>query len=97
MPFFSLVPSHPTDVTVVARTTNSFTISWTAPESEMFTGYKMTISEGDNIKTETPAKDVSSVEVTGLTSGTEYSVTFVTVNNQDESSMLTTAASTRKL
>ena len=46
---------------------------------------------------ETPAKDVTSVEVTGLISGTEYSVTLVTVNNQDESSMFTTAASTRKL
>ena len=57
----------------------------------------MTISEGDNVNTETPAKDVTSVEVTGLTPGTAYSVTLVTINNQDDSSMLTTAASTRKL
>ena len=78
-------------------TTNSFTVTWTAPDSEMFTGYEMTVSEGDNVKTQTPAKDVTSVEVTELTSGTEYTVKLVTINNQDESSMLTTAASTRKL
>ena len=95
--FFSLVPSPPIDVTVVSRTTDSFTVTWTAPDSELFTGYKMTISEGDNVNTETPAKDVTSVEVTGLTPGTAYSVTLVTINNQDDSSMLTTAASTRKL
>jgi len=78
-------------------TTNSFTVTWTAPDSEMFTGYEMTVREGDNVKTQTPAKDVTSVEVTELTSGTEYTVKLVTINNQDESSMLTTAASTRKL
>ena len=62
----------------------------------MFTGYKVTISEGDNIKTETPAKDATSVDITGLTAGIKYNVLVVAVNNLDESSELTDTAFTHE-
>ena len=94
---FSIVPSSPTGLSVGTTTMDSITVTWTAPDSEMFTGYKVTLEEGDNVKTETPAKDASSVEITGLTAGTEYSVRLVTVNNQDESDELTETASTCEL
>ena len=79
-----MVPSPPTRLLVETRTVDSITITWTAPDSEMFTGYKVTLVEGGNVKTETAAKDETSVEITGLTAGTEYSVTLVTVNNRRE-------------
>ena len=71
------------------KTYEALTVKWTAPESEMFTGYKVTVSDGDNVKTETPAKEATSVEFTGLTPGTEYIIIVVTLNDQDESSTLT--------
>ena len=76
------------------RTADALTVKWTAPNSEMFTGYKVTVAEGDNVKTKTPAKDATSVVITELTAGTEYSVAVVTVNGQDESSILTGTYST---
>ena len=88
------MPSPPTGLLVETRTVDSITVTWTAPGSEMFTGYKVTMQEGGNVKTETTAKDAKSVEITGLTAGTEYSVTLVTVNNLDESGVLTETAST---
>ena len=78
------------------RTAEALTITWTAPESEMFTGYKVTVSDGDNVKTETPAKEATSVEVTGLTAGMDYTITLVSRNSEDESSALTETASTRE-
>ena len=62
----------------------------------MFTGYKVTISEGDNIRTETPAKAATSVDITGLTAGREYNILVVAVNNLDESPQLTDTAFTRE-
>ena len=91
------MPSSPTGLLVETKTVDSITVTWTAPDSEMFTGYKVTLEEGGNVKTETIAKDVTSVELTALTAGTEYSVTLVTVNNQDESYELTETASTCEL
>ena len=93
---FFAVPSPPSDLEVTIRTADALTVTWTATESEMFTGYKVTVGEGENVKTETPAKDVTSVEFTGLTAGTEYTVTLVSRNNEDESSALTDTASTRE-
>ena len=81
---------------VEEKTDVQFTVKWTAPASQMFTGYKVTIRERDNAKTETSAKDVTYVDITGLTPGTEYSVMVVSVNNDDESSALTGKTSTRK-
>ena len=81
---------------VEAKTDVRFTIKWTAPASQMFTGYKVTLREGDNAKTKTSAQDVTYVEITGLTAGTEYSIMVVTVNNDDESSALTGKTSTCK-
>lgn len=96
-PFSYTVPSPPTALMVETIHAEEFTVTWTAPDSEMFTGYKMTISEGENVKTETPAKGATSVKIIGLTSGTKYSVDIVTVNNQDESSVLTETAYTCEL
>ena len=78
------------------RTTDAFTVTWSAPTSQMFTGYKVTISEGENSKTETPAKDATSVDIMELTAGTEYNILVVAVNNLDESSELTDTAFTSK-
>ena len=63
----------------------------------MFTGYKVTVSEGDNVKSVSPAQTATAVVITGLTAGTDYSVTLVTVNNQDESSELSETAFTCEL
>lgn len=93
----SIVPSPPTELLVKTRTTEAFTVTWTAPASQMLTGYIVTISEGDNVMTETATKDVTSVEITGLAAGTAYSVTVITANDQDESAALTETASTGEL
>ena len=90
----SAVPSSPSALEVDTRTADALTVKWTVPNSETFTGYKVTVIEGDNVKTETPTKDATSVTITGLTAGTEYSVAVVTVNGQDESSILTETYST---
>ena len=92
----SVVPSRPSSLLVTTRTDDALTVTWIAPGSDKFTGYKVTVSEGENHKTETPSKDATSVVMTGLTAGTEYSVELVTVYNQDESSVLTDTASTCK-
>ena len=76
------------------RTSDGFTLTWTAPDADTFTGYKVTVGAGDEAKTETPAKDATSVQVTDLTAGTEYTVNVVTVNHQDESSVVTETVST---
>jgi len=81
---------------VEAKTDVQFTVKWTAPASQMFTAYKVTVRDGDNAKTETVAKDVTYVEITGLAAGTEYIIMVVTVNNNDESSALTGKTFTRK-
>ena len=81
---------------VASRTAVTLTVTWTAPDIGTFTGYKVTAREGDNVKTETPSKDATSVDITGLAAGTEYSVELVTVNNVDESAVLTRTASTCK-
>ena len=81
---------------VESRTAVTLTVTWAAPDVGTFTGYKVTAREGVNVKTETPSKDATSVVMTGLTAGTEYSVEIVTVNNLDESSVLTDTASTCK-
>ena len=97
MLFVLVVPSAPSGLTVDIRTDDMLTVTWTAPESEMFTGYKVTISEGDNVKSVSPAKSATSVEIIELTPGTEYSIKLVTVNNQDESSELSETAFTCEL
>ena len=94
--FSVVVPSPPYGLDLGTKTDETLTVKWTSPGSEMFTGYKVTVSEGDNVKTETPAKEATSVEFTGLTAGTEYTVTVVTLNDQDESSTLTDTVSTRE-
>ena len=88
------MPRPPTELVVGTRTTDGFTLTWTAPESGTFTGYKVTVGAGDDSKTETPAKDATSVKVTGLSAGTEYPVNVITVNQQDESLVLTEKVST---
>ena len=94
MCFSSIVPSPPTSLLVTSRTADSLTLTWTAPDSERFTGYIVTVSEGEHVKSETPAKDATSVEIAGLVSGSEYSIEVVTANNQDESPALIVRAST---
>lgn len=81
---------------IKARTDEQFTVTWTAPATQMFTGYKVTVREGDNDKTETLSKGITSVVITGLAAGTEYDIEVVTLNNQDNSSPLTGKASTRE-
>ena len=92
--FSSIVPSPPTSLLVTSRTADSLTLTWTVPDSERFTGYIVTVSEGEHVKSETPAKDATSVEIAGLVSSTEYSIKVVTANNQDESPALIVRAST---
>ena len=79
---------------MTTRTADSLTVTWTAADSDRFTGYMVTVSEGEHVKSETPAKDATSVKIAGLISGTEYSIKVVTANNQDESSSLIVKAST---
>ena len=96
MSSFTVVPSPPTGLLVTIRTDDALTVTWIAPGSDRFTGYTIRVSEGETLKTQTPSKDSTSVEIAGLTAGIEYSVEIVTVNNLDESPVLTCTASTCK-
>ena len=89
-----IVPNPPTSLAVNTRTDETLTVTWTAPNSGKWTGYKVTATEGENVKTVTTAKEATSVEITGLRSGTEHSVQLVTVNEEDESSALIKTYST---
>ena len=59
---------------------DGFTIGWTAPTTGAFTKFQVTVKDGRSIvKTDTPAKEITTSEVTGLEAGKEYTVTVVTV------------------
>ena len=73
---------------MTTRTTDVITVTWTAPSSETFTGFKVTLDNGDNTRTTTTANDVTTVTFTGLTAGTRYGVLIATVNVDVESSPL---------
>ena len=66
---------------IESRTAITLTVTWAAPDVGTFTGYTVTAREGDNVRRETLSKDSTSVDIAGLTAGTEYSVALVTVNN----------------
>ena len=89
-----IVPNPPTNLDVSTRTDETITVTWTVPDSGKWTGYKVTAAEGENVKTVTTAKEATSVEITGLSGGTDYSVKLVTVNEEDESAGLTETYST---
>ena len=86
---FQIVPNPPNNLDLNTRTDETLTVTWTVPDSGKWTGHEVTVAEGENVQAVTTAKEATSVEITGLSGGTEYSVKLVKVNDEDETAGLT--------
>ena len=73
---------------MTTRTTDVITVTWSAPSSETFTGFKVTLDDSGNSRTTTTANDLTTVTFNGLTAGTRYGVLIATVNGDVESTPL---------
>lgn len=74
-------PSAPTNVSANPATTSA-NISWSVPESDGFAPiekYEVKVAQGENV-VKTVSTTSTSVNVTGLTAGTEYTVTVKATN-----------------
>ena len=82
---FITVPNVVTGLAIQSRTTTSLTVKWNTPPGGK-SGYRVTLDDGsESTKTETPDKTATSVEFTGLTAGTRYTVKVFTLSGTEES------------
>ena len=76
-----LDPNPATNLVVSSVTADGVDIEWTAPKIGRYTKFEVTIKDGSSVvMTDTPAKETTTSEFTGLEAGKEYTVTVVTVN-----------------
>ena len=73
---------------MTTRTNDVITVTWSAPNSETFTGFKVVLDGGGNTRTTTTANDLTTMTFNGLTDGTRYGVLIATVNGDVESTPL---------
>ncbi|XP_077999962.1 tenascin-N-like [Glandiceps talaboti] len=86
-------PTKPGPLTVQSQTATSGTISWTPPSAQVvFDTYKITYSPSDGLEDSPIEVDPSTTELTlrGLTPGTTYDISVVTVSGELESAEAST-------
>jgi len=83
VPLDAQAPTAPLIASVVPRD-GSLQVAWSSPVyngGSVVTGYSLTATAGSATQTVTPAADASTATISGLTNGTDYTLSLVAVNS----------------
>lgn len=88
---FSTEPESPSNLAKESTTSSSITVTWSAPSSQNYEGYKISRTDGSNpLQAETLEKGKTAYTFTGLESAKQYTIrlkTFQSGIDSDERSI----------
>ena len=82
------VPNVAEALSTTDRTTHSLTVTWDAPTEGGLTGYSVTVEGDGKSHTQSLANDTTTHTFVGLKSGTQYSVSVVSLAGEQKSEPL---------
>ena len=82
------VPNAAEALSMTNRTTRSLTVKWDAPTKGGLTGYSVTVEGGGKTVTQSLANDTTTHTFVDLKSGTQYTVSVVTLAGEQKSESL---------
>ena len=82
------VPNAAEALSMTDRTTRSLTVMWDAPTEGGLTGYSVTVEGDGKYHTQSLANDTTTHTFVGLMSGTQYTVSVVTLAGDQKSEPL---------
>ena len=82
------VPNAAEALSMTDKTTRSLTVKWDAPTEGGLTGYSVTVEGDGKSHTQFLAKNTTTHTFVGLKSGTQYTVSVVTLAGEQKSEPL---------
>ena len=82
------VPNAAAALSMTDRTTRSLTVEWDAPTEGGLTGYSVTVEGDGKSHTQSLANDTTTHTFVGLNSGTQHTVSVVTLAGEQKSESL---------
>ena len=82
---FRTVPDAVRNLVVSDRSNSSLTVGWDVRADGVLSGYGVTVKGDGTPQTQNPDRDTTTHEFTGLTAGTEYIVSVLTVSGDQQS------------
>ena len=82
------VPNAAEALSMTDRTTRSLTVKWDTPTEGGLTGYSVTVEGDGKSHTQSLAKNTTTHTFVGLNTGTQYTVSVVTLASEQKSEPL---------